>query len=287
MEKSNSYIGILVTGSSGQLGKTISELYKDQNNLRFHFKSKSELDITQLSDLEKFFQHHQIDFIINCAAYTNVEDAEVRRVKAQKVNSSGVLNLVNVSRKHNTKLIHISTDYVFDGIKKTPYTENDIPNPLNYYGITKLMGESIIKDADVDYYIIRTSWLYSKFENNFFTFITNALTQNKEIQITTSQKGVPTSVKSLSKFLIFLIKNSKDIPFGTYNYVDDGIASWYDFAFEIARNYYPSKTQIIKAIDVYATKAVRPNYSVLSNSKIKKFYTNILPWQEILKDTLN
>jgi dTDP-4-dehydrorhamnose reductase len=196
LEKSNSYIGILVTGSSGQLGKTISELYKDQNNLRFHFKSKSELDITQLSDLEKFFQHHQIDFIINCAAYTNVEDAEVRRVKAQKVNSSGVLNLVNVSRKHNTKLIHISTDYVFDGIKKTPYTENDIPNPLNYYGITKLMGESIIKDADVDYYIIRTSWLYSKFENNFFTFITNALTQNKEIQITTSQKGVPTSVKS-------------------------------------------------------------------------------------------
>lgn len=287
MEKSNSYIGILVTGSSGQLGRTIFELYKDQNNLRFHFKSKSELDITQLSDLEKFFQHNQIDFIINCAAYTNVEDAEVKRVKAQKVNSSGVLNLVNVSRKHNTKLIHISTDYVFDGIKKTPYTENDIPNPLNYYGITKLMGESIIKDADVDYYIVRTSWLYSKFENNFFTFITNALTQNKEIQITTSQKGVPTSVKSLSKFLIFLIKNSKDIPFGTYNYVDDGIASWYDFAFEIARNYNPSKTQIIKAIDVYATKAVRPNYSVLSNSKIKKFYTNILPWQEILKDTLN
>lgn len=287
MEKSNRYIEILVTGSSGQLGKTISELFKGQANLRFHFKSKSEIDITKLSDLEKFFKRYQIDFIINCAAYTNVEGAESERIKSRKVNSEGILNLVNISKRHTITLIHISTDYIFDGISKKPYLESDVPNPLNYYGVTKLMGETIIKKASVNYYIIRTSWLYSKFENNFFTFVRSALTNNKEIQITTSQKGVPTSSKSLCEFLIFLIQNTKDIPFGTYHYVDDGVASWYDFAFEIAKNYYPNKIQLIKSIDFYPTKAVRPSYSVLSNSKVKKFYENILPWQEILKDTLN
>ena len=255
---------VLVTGASGQLGKTIHELYsKNELGLDFIFTSRSDLDITKKERLKSFFNINNFDYCINCAAYTNVEQAEKNPEIAFEINSLGVKYLSEVCKENNVVLIHISTDYVFDGEKKEAYVVNDIPNPINEYGKSKLQGENYIKDILEKYFIVRTSWLYSKkYGKNFYRIILEKAKIEEELSITTEQIGCPTNTINLSKFIISLI-NSDNKFYAIYHYCDDKVMTWYDFAEHILLNF--KKTNKIKLVKVskYITFAKRPKNSVL------------------------
>ena len=265
-------IKILVTGANGQLGKTLTDLYQNNSdNLDFHFVTKTELDISDKNTLNTFFKTNSFDYCINCAAYTNVEQAEESITEAFKINAEAVGFLAECCNQSNTKLIHISTDYVFDGKKDAPYLETDQTNPINEYGCSKLAGELLIQDALKQFFIIRTSWLYSKFPKNFVTTIASKIQEHSDLTITTSQKGTPTSCVELSKFIYFLIK-TESTDFGTYHFSAKGDATWYDFALKIADHFEDYDKRKIVATDAFKSKAERPDYSVMSNAKVQKIY---------------
>lgn len=276
-------IDVLVTGAQGQLAKTIA-LFKDENSrFNFIFKSKEELDIVNKSAIVSVFNAHNFRFCINCAAYTNVEQAEKTPEIAYKINGEAVKNLAEVCSNFEVKLIHISTDYVFDGETSEPYKESEIPNPLNEYGKSKLQGEDYIQDILRAYYIIRVSWLYSAFENNFFNTISNYLNENKELNITTSQTGTPTSCISLTRYIFWII--SSELEYGIYHFSDDGETTWYNFALEIAKQYNnQEKEALVKPSESYPTISQRPVYSVLDNSKRKLKYKKSIEWKIALKN---
>lgn len=256
---------VLVTGANGQLGKTIEELYSNNKGLEFTFASKEDLDITKVSELAFFFIKNRFDYCINCAAYTNVEQAEKTPEIAYKVNAEGVKYLAEICKKTNTVLIHISTDYVFDGEKTTPYTVDDLPKPINEYGTSKLLGERYIQNTIEDYFIIRTSWLYSKKHGkNFYKTILKKAKTEKELSVTSDQKGCPTNTTNLSKYIIkLIIENNND--FGVKHYCDNKAMTWYDFAKQIlTENNTKSKIKLIKAKN-YITFAKRPRNSVLTS----------------------
>tara|TARA_R110002049_G_scaffold2365_2_gene17268 strand:- start:25696 stop:26481 length:786 start_codon:yes stop_codon:yes gene_type:complete len=256
---------VLVTGANGQLGLTFKELYEvNSENIDFTFVAKSELDITHEERLMQYFNLNQFDYCINCAAYTNVEQAEKTPKIAYKVNAEGVKNLAGVCKEFNTILIHISTDYVFDGEKKEPYTINDIPKPINEYGKSKLKGEEYIKGIMSNYFIIRTSWLYSKkYGKNFYRTILAKAKIKKKLSITTEQKGCPTNTVNLSNFIINLIKEKSHV-FWVYHFCDNKVMTWYDFAEQILlENNLKDKTILVKASN-YTTFAKRPKNSILS-----------------------
>ncbi|MFD0990547.1 dTDP-4-dehydrorhamnose reductase [Mariniflexile jejuense] len=264
---------ILVTGANGQLGKTIEELYaKNKSNLDFTFVSKAELDITNNTELNLFFQVNQFDYCINSAAYTNVEQAEKTPEIAYKVNAEGVKNLAEVCKKTNTVLIHISTDYVFDGQKKEPYTVTDLTNPINEYGKSKLLGEQHIQNCLETYFIIRTSWLYSKtYGKNFYKAIVAKAQTEKELTITTEQTGCPTNTVNLAAFIYKIIQTS-NINYGVYHFCDEKAMTWYDFAEQILiENNLLKKIKLVKS-EKYLTFAKRPVNSVLTNTKIALKY---------------
>jgi dTDP-4-dehydrorhamnose reductase len=256
---------ILVTGANGQLGLTIQELYAGNSAFNFMFTSKSELDITSKIDVEAFFEKHKFDYCINCAAYTNVEQAEKTPELANKINAEAVKNLAEVCKQSNTTLIHISTDYVFDGEKKEPYTIEDMPNPINEYGKSKLLGEQYIQEMLSNHFIIRTSWLYSKkYGKNFYRTILELAKTKRELTITTDQIGCPTNTESLVNYLIKLIINSNRA-FGIHHFCDDKIMTWHDFAEHIlSENKLINTTRLVKG-SKYVTFAKRPKFSVLSN----------------------
>lgn len=260
---------ILVTGANGQLGETIKELYQVNTlELNFVFVSKSELDITDKEVLSRFFKHNNFDYCINCAAYTNVEQAEKTPKIAYNINANGVKNLANACKDNDVVLIHISTDYVFDGEKEEPYTIYDKTNPINEYGKSKLEGEKHIQSIFKNYFIIRTSWLYSKnYGKNFYKFIIEKAKSGGTISITTEQKGCPTNTVNLSKFTVKLIQE-KSSSFGVYHFCDEKIMTWYDFAKKILiENQLFDKINLVKA-DKYVTFAKRPKYSVLAKNRI-------------------
>jgi dTDP-4-dehydrorhamnose reductase len=257
---------ILVTGASGQLGKTIEELYADNAlGLDFVFVSKEVLDITNNKDIETFFNKNTFDFCINCAAYTNVEQAEKTPEIAYKINSEGVKNLADACHENNTILIHISTDYVFDGEKETPYVASDATSPINEYGKSKLLGEKYIQNKLTNYFIIRTSWLYSKkYGNNFYKFILKKAKTVKELSVTTEQTGCPTDTVNLSKFIIKLIQENKQA-YGVFHYCDEKVMTWYEFAKQILlENNLAHNINLVK-VNNYRTFARRPKNSVLKH----------------------
>jgi dTDP-4-dehydrorhamnose reductase len=258
---------ILVTGANGQLGQTIKELYAvNKLGLNFVFVSKKELDITNTKSIDTFFDKYKFEYCINCAAYTNVEQAEKKPELAFMVNAEGVKNLAHKCKETNTLLIHISTDYVFDGEKKNPYTINDEPNPINEYGKSKLEGEKHIQNILDRYLIIRTSWLYSKkYGNNFYKTILKKAKTEKELTITTAQIGCPTDTVNLSKFIIELIQENKH-KFGVLHFCDEKVITWYDFAEQILidNNLY-HKTKLVK-VKNYCTFAKRPKHVVLNTN---------------------
>ena len=263
-------IKILVTGANGQLGKTIQDLYHDNDlGLEFNFVGKQELDITNKNQIHNFFKENRIDYCINCAAYTNVEQAEKTPEMAFKVNAEGVKYLAQTCNKTNTVLIHVSTDYVFDGEKGTPYTIQDVPNPINEYGKSKLLGEQYIQEIMSKFFIIRTSWLYSKIHGkNFYKTILDKAKTEKSLYITDEQIGCPTDVVNLTEFIVALIlRNEK--AFGIHHYCDNKIMTWFSFAEHILyENNLKDKINLFKSSN-YITLAKRPKYSVLCTKTTK------------------
>lgn len=260
---------ILVTGTHGQLGLTIKELFANNRlSLDFTFVTKAQLDITNKTALNNFFAKNHFDYMINCAAYTLVEQAEKTPDIAFKVNADAVKNLAEVCKETNTTLIHISTDYVFDGEKKEPYTIDDMPNPINEYGKSKLLGEHYIQGILDHYFIIRTSWLYSKkYGNNFYRTILKKAEKGEALYVTTEQTGCPTNTESLATYIIGLIVN-KSLDYGIKHVSDNKAMTWYDFAEQIlSENHLKNKTRLVKANN-YVTFARRPKYTVLKNSRL-------------------
>lgn len=279
-------MNILVTGKSGQLGIEIEKIHTNYSKHNFIFKDKKELDITNFYNLNEFFKNNDIKLIINCAAYTDVNGAEIEKKIANKVNNLGVENLSLICKNFNCKIIHISTDYVFDGLKNQPYKETDFTNPINYYGFSKLEGEKKILKSNINALIIRTSWLYSSNKNNFFSNIIKKAESMDKINVVNDQIGSPTSAHELAKICIYL--STANFKWGggpkIYNFSNEGMCSWYEFAKaiillkKIPCNIIPIKSNKIK------NNIIRPKYSVLDKSKIKQDF-NISPnnWYDSLK----
>lgn len=260
---------VLVTGADGQLAQTIKALYSDSNEgIEFFFVNKNELDITNLTAVSNLFSNINYDYCINCAAYTNVEQAEESTDLAYKINAEAAKYLAVACEKNKTILIHISTDYVFDGKKRSPYLETDKTNPINQYGKSKLKGEQYISTILKEHFIIRTSWLYSRFGKNFVKTITKKIKENADLKITTAETGTPTSCTDLSCF-IYTIINTKSNNYGLYHFSNEGQCTWYDLAVEIAKNLNSYNKKKLIPIDGFKTKAKRPEYSVMSKDKVR------------------
>ncbi|MGH2665293.1 dTDP-4-dehydrorhamnose reductase [Flavobacterium sp.] len=276
---------ILVTGASGQLGQSIQHIAPSYTDLQFIFASSQDLDITNQDRINHFFEHNKIDFCINTAAYTAVDKAEMEMERAEAINVFGPKYLAVACKNNNAKLIHISTDFVFDGSAEKPYSEADKTNPLGVYGKTKLEGEQAVIDHCSAYFIIRTSWVYSLFGNNFMKTMLRLASERDTLSIVSDQIGSPTNAVDLAKALLSIVK-SDNSEYGIYNFSNEGIASWYDFAKEIFRvNGINIEVNPIPT-EAFPTPAKRPKYSVLDKSKIKKnFKIEIKSWQEALQQT--
>jgi len=278
---------ILVTGSSGQLGSEIKELSKDYSYNLF-FTTRSELDIINKEDIKNFVNDNNINTIINCAAYTAVDKAEEDKVNADLVNRKAVEKLAQIAKENNIKLIHISTDYVFDGKSFKPYTEDDMTNPNSVYGQTKLDGElEMIKINPSNSIIIRTSWVYSSFGNNFVKTMIRLGKEKDSLGVIFDQVGTPTYAKDLAKIILDIIPNIENKKIEVYNYSNEGVLSWYDFAKEIMK--MGKIDCIINPIETfqYPTPAKRPHYSLLNKSKIKDTFNITIPyWKDSLDKCL-
>ena len=279
---------ILVTGSSGQLGQSLKSISANYSGCRFHFADSVEADITNKNSLNTIFNNIKPDYCVNAAAYTAVDKAESEPEKANLINVIGARNLAETCHAYNTVLIHISTDFVFDGSKNTPYNETDVTNPQGVYGQTKRDGELEITAILKKHYIIRTSWLYSAFGNNFMKTILRLSQERNELNVVNDQIGTPTHAVDLADAVLQIIKfhskNQANALFGIYNFSNEGKASWYDFAREIFRLHNVSINLQPILTAQYPTPAKRPEYSVLDKSKIKKaFAIPIDSWEDALK----
>ena len=280
-------INLLVTGSSGQLGQCLKQLLLSATDISCYFAAREDLDITNSDELQRFFSDHNFDYCINTAAYTNVEKAESEQKEAFLINAEGAYSLAKACKKHNVVLLHISTDYVFDGMAKTPYQEQDPTNPLNVYGASKLKGEQHIVDTWNKHFIIRTSWLYSQYGHNFLNSMLQFAKQKKALTITTQQKGTPTNANDLAQVLVTIIKTG-NARYGVYHFSNQGEATWYDFATAIFKATGEIDTVNLAKTEHYATFAKRPAYSVLNCNKLKDTlgitYRN---WEDSLKQIIN
>lgn len=281
---------VLVTGSTGQLGQSLQFIAPNYPEITFVFCSSKELDITNLENGKQLFSNHQPDYCINTAAYTAVDKAESEPEKAQSINVIGAQNLAEVSKEHNTVLLHVSTDFVFDGNKQSPYTETDLPNPTGVYGQTKLDGEIAIQQTWAKHFIIRTSWVYSQFGNNFMKTMLRLASERDSVSVVNDQIGTPTNAVDLADALVQIILTDNGKPttnnFGIYNFSNEGQCSWYDFAQKIFEvNGISINLQPIPTTS-FPTPAKRPSFSVLDKSKIKaNFGIDIKKWEESLIDT--
>lgn len=280
-------INVLVTGSNGQLASCIKDRAKQYKELHFIYTDYQELDICNLKDVEEFFKTNQkIDYCINCAAYTEVDKAEKDVDKAFEINAQGAKNLALICNEQDTVLIHVSTDFVFDGNKTEPYTETDIPKPISVYGASKLQGEVEIQKTHKKHFIIRTSWLYSEHGTNFMKTMLRLAEIRDEISVVSDQTGTPTYAGDLADVLLKII-SSKNTNFDLYHYSNEGVASWYDFAKAIfeASN-LKIKVNAIKT-ESYSSLAKRPVYSVMDKTKIiNTLKVTALNWQDSLRKTL-
>ena len=278
---------ILVTGSNGQLGSEIKELSSNYN-YNFFFTTRGDIDITSKESIKEFCQTNSINVIINCAAYTAVDKAESDMENADLVNRKAVKKLSIVAKELNIKLIHISTDYVFDGKNFKPYVEEFQTNPQSVYGKTKLDGENEIRDINpLNSIIIRTSWVYSYYGNNFVKTMLRLGKEKEELGVIFDQVGTPTYAKHLALTILNIIPQIENSKVEIYNYSNEGVLSWYDFAKEIMKM---AKLDCkVKAIETYQypTPAKRPHFSLLNKSKIKsKFNLEIPYWKDGLDDCL-
>ena len=275
-------INLLVTGSSGQLGQCLKQLLLSATDISCYFAAREDLDITNSDELQRFFSDHNFDYCINTAAYTNVEKAESEQKEAFLINAEGAYSLAKACKKHNVVLLHISTDYVFDGMAKTPYQEQDRTNPLNVYGASKLKGEQHIVDAWNKHFIIRTSWLYSQYGNNFLNSMLEFAEQKKALTITTQQTGTPTNANDLAQVLVTIIKTG-NARYGIYHFSNQGEGTWFDFATAIFKATGEIDAVNLAKTEHYATFAKRPAYSVLNCNKLKvTLGTHYKNWEDSL-----
>ena len=296
---------VLVTGANGQLGQAIQSISGKYPEIDFVFCSSSELDITNLENCQTFFSNYQPQFCINAAAYTAVDKAESEPAKAFDINANGAENLAITCKKFNTILIHISTDFVFDayfseGIayydrelrlplkSNLGLTETDVPFPSGVYGLTKLQGEQAIQANWEKHFIIRTSWVYSQFGNNFMKTMLRLASERDSLSVVADQIGTPTNAVDLAEVLLKIIQSPKyQSSFGIYNFSNEGQCSWYDFANEIFRQNGVSIDLKPIPTSAYPTPAKRPAYSVLDKTKIRStFDIKINDWQTSLSACL-
>ena len=272
---------ILVTGANGQLGSELRVLSVNSNH-EFLFTDVAELDITNREAVDNYVSEHGAEIIVNCAAYTNVDKAEDDTEMADNINHLAVKNLAEVSAKYKLILIHISTDYVFDGSKNTPYLETDATAPLGVYGRTKLAGEKAVTDSGCDYLIIRTSWLYSSFGNNFVKTIRRLTAEKDSLKVVFDQVGTPTYAADLASAILEIIETGKyKSNSGIYHFSNEGVCSWYDFAIEI-RNLSGNLCDIQPChSDEFPSKVKRPNFSVLDKTKIKETFGLKIPYWKV------
>nr|WP_299383055.1 dTDP-4-dehydrorhamnose reductase [Allomuricauda sp.] len=279
---------ILVTGASGQLGSTFKALAEEGHTkgLKFEFRSSSDLDVTDFAAVREELLSSDYAYCINCAAFTHVDRAETENDLAYKVNVTGARNLAMNCNESNTVLIHISTDFVFDGFLNTPYLEDDIARPIGFYGDTKYKGERAIVGNLEEHFILRTSWLYSEFGHNFMKTMIRVGTEKEELSVVYDQVGTPTYALDLAKVVLHII-NAHSIDYGVYNYSNEGVASWYDFAKEIFKQYNIDVNLKPILSEEYPTPAERPKFSVLDKSKIKDTFGLKIPhWKESLEVAL-
>lgn len=283
----NKNYNILVTGSNGQLGSEIKELSKNYS-YNFFFTDRSNIDITSKDNIKAFCQTNNINVIINCAAYTAVDKAESDIENADLINRKAVKKLAKISKELNIKLIHISTDYVFDGKNFKPYIEEFQTNPQGVYGKTKLDGENEMRDINPkNSIIIRTSWVYSSFGNNFVKTMLRLGREKESLGVIFDQVGTPTYAKDLAKTILDIIPRITNEKVEIYNYSNEGVLSWYDFAKEIMRMAKLNcKINPIETFQ-YPTPAKRPHFSLLNKSKIKSTFNIEIPfWKDSLDECL-
>lgn len=278
---------ILITGANGQLGNEIRRnIANHENNFRFFFTDVAELDITNLEAVEYFIKENKISYIVNCAAYTAVDKAEDDIELCYKINKDAVINLGIAASNNKAKVIHVSTDYVYDGTATAPYTENDAVNPQSVYGKSKYEGEVGLLRVCPESIIIRTAWLYSIFGNNFVKTMIKYGKERDSLNVVADQKGSPTNAGDLAKAIIQILDYSEAKTFekGVYHYSNEGATTWYDFTVMIHKyaDITDCKVNPITT-DQYPTKATRPQYSVLDKSKIKETFKISIPkWEDSL-----
>ncbi|MEO6253298.1 MAG: dTDP-4-dehydrorhamnose reductase [Ferruginibacter sp.] len=286
---SDKILTILVTGANGQFGNELQVIASRFPHCQFLFAAKEELDITDFNSIIKYFSGHSIDFCINCAAYTAVDKAESEKEMAFLINADAVAILAKICCNNHTQLIHISTDYVFDGTAKQPYKETDETSPVGTYGISKLQGEELAVKHCPSTIIIRTSWLYSSFKNNFVKTMLRLMQERDAINVVNDQQGCPTYAADLAVAIMHIINSevSHENP-GIYNYANEGTTNWYEFALAI-KNISGSNCAVNPISTAsYPTAAKRPAYSVLDTAKIKKVFGVSIPeWEDSLRSCLS
>ncbi|RBA29695.1 dTDP-4-dehydrorhamnose reductase [Flavobacterium tibetense] len=286
---------VLVTGANGQLGQSIQFIANKYPNIQFVYTDFQEMDITNLESCQTVFSKYKPQFCINTAAYTAVDKAESESEKAHLINAVGAENLAKVCKEFDTILLHISTDFIFDGTSTslsltTGYKETDIPNPQSIYGQTKLDGELAIQKSWEKHFIVRTSWVYSQFANNFMKTMLRLASERDSLSVVNDQIGTPTNAVDLAEVLLTIIQSPithHPSFFGIYNFSNEGVCSWYDFAKEIFHQKGISIDLQPIPTSAYPTLAKRPTFSVLDKSKIKTtFPIAIADWKTSLKKCL-
>ncbi|HEV8079082.1 MAG TPA: dTDP-4-dehydrorhamnose reductase [Chitinophagaceae bacterium] len=280
---------ILVTGSGGQLGMELSNLSKQYPNYKFLFTSKEDLPIDDFKLIKKYFEQQQIDYCINCAGYTAVDKAESEKEKAFDINADAVGNLSAMCKAHQAQLIHISSDYVFDGTSAIPYKEDDRVSPINVYGSSKLKGEELVLNNNSSAIIIRTSWVYSSFGNNFVKTMLRLLKEKETINVVSDQYGCPTYAADLAAAIMTIVDKEEggNPTTGIFNFCNEGTTTWYDFAKAIKKFAKSSCTINPIPSSEYPMPAKRPQYSVLDTTKIKDTFDITIPkWKESLHKCL-
>lgn len=283
-------MNILVTGANGQLGNEMRIVAKNSAD-NYIFTDVAELDITNAAAVEKIVKDNDVNVIVNCAAYTNVDKAEDDREFAEILNAKAAENLAVAMKKNDGLLVHVSTDYVFGGTKNnTPCKEDEPANPTGVYGVTKLHGEQAIMATGCHYIIIRTAWLYSEFGKNFLKTMLNLTATKPQLKVVFDQVGTPTYAYDLALAIFDIVENRKyEGNDGVYHYSNEGVCSWFDFTKMIAE--YAGNTQCdIQPChsDEFPSKVVRPSYSVLDKTKIKATFGTVVPyWTDSLKVCMN
>ncbi|MDD4778424.1 MAG: dTDP-4-dehydrorhamnose reductase [Fermentimonas sp.] len=278
---------VLVTGAHGQLGNELKELSEKINlPFRFHFTDSDILDITDREQIDVFVRNNHIEYIINCAAYTAVDKAETDKEMAFAVNVTGIGNIATVAKKHNVKVIHISTDFVFDGASEIPYKESDNVNPLSVYGETKLEGEKVLQSLATEWVVIRTSWLYSTYGTNFVKSMIRLMTERERLKVVDDEIGTPTYAADLAEMIIHILQYSeeKEWKTGLFHFANKGEVSRFDFAGEIKTLAGIDNCELSPiTTKEYGAPAKRPAYSALDVSKISEaFKVEIPEWKEAL-----